>query len=75
MYDIDEVKPYLRPMSSMTIEERHNYFMTYTSVHIVDVPHPYKTQDYLNANHFDYCGLIPKGLAIEVTEDNNPYKD
>ena len=29
----------------------------------------------LNRHHFDYRGLIPKGLAIEVTEENNPYKD
>ena len=31
--------------------------------------------DWLNKNMFDFRGLIPKGLAIEVTEDNNPYKD
>ncbi len=30
--------------------------------------------DWLNKNHFDYRGLIPKGLAIEVTKENNPYK-
>ena len=30
--------------------------------------------DWLNAHHFDYRGLIGKGLAIEVTEENNPYK-
>ena len=29
--------------------------------------------DWLNAHHFDYRGLIEKGLAIEVTKDNNPY--
>ena len=31
--------------------------------------------DWLNKHHFDYRGLIPLGLAIEVTEENNPYKD
>ena len=30
--------------------------------------------DWLNENHFDYRGLIEKGLAIAVTEENNPYK-
>ena len=30
--------------------------------------------DWLNAHHFDYRGLIERGLAIAVTEDNNPYK-
>lgn len=30
--------------------------------------------DYYNSNHIDYRGFIQKGLAIEVTPDNNPYK-
>ena len=29
--------------------------------------------DCLNAHYFDYRGLIEKGLAIEVTKENNPY--
>lgn len=29
--------------------------------------------DWFNSHHFDYRGLIAKGLAIEVTEENNPY--
>lgn len=29
--------------------------------------------NYLNQHHFDYRGLIEKGLAIAVTSDNNPY--
>lgn len=29
----------------------------------------------LNAHHFDYRGLIEKGLAIAVTAENNPYKE
>jgi hypothetical protein len=33
-----------------------------------------ETYDWLNKNHFDYRGLIEKDLAIEVTEENNPYK-
>ena len=31
--------------------------------------------DWLNAHYFDYRGLIEKGLAIEVTKENNPYKE
>jgi hypothetical protein len=31
--------------------------------------------DWLNKNHFDYRGLIEKGLAIKVTTENNPYKE
>jgi hypothetical protein len=62
-------KPYLRPMSSMTEEERKEYWdITSVSNHCAAI-------DWLNAHHFDYRGLIPKGLAIEVTEENNPYKD
>ena len=30
--------------------------------------------DWLNTHHFDYRGLIERGLAIAVTEENNPYK-
>ena len=30
--------------------------------------------DYLNSHHFDFRGLIEKGLAIEVTKENNPHK-
>lgn len=29
--------------------------------------------DWLNRNHFDYRGLIEKGLAIAVNKNNNPY--
>ena len=35
----------------------------------------YHGVDWLIAHHFDYRGLIEKGLAIAVTEENNPYKD
>ena len=30
---------------------------------------------YLLEHHFDFRGLIEKGLAIAVTEENNPYKE
>ena len=72
---IEKNLPYLRPMSSMTDEERkiHNghrlsKWSTYSE-------HMSETIDWLNAHHFDYRGLIVQGLAIEVTENNNPYKD
>ena len=34
-----------------------------------------KYTEFLNRHHFDYRGLIKKGLAIRVTEKNNPYKN
>lgn len=69
---LSEVKPYLRPMSSMTEEEKKEYNLTKT-LSIVDYP-TLKSFDWLNAHRFDYRGLIEKGLAIAVTEENNPYK-
>ena len=65
--------PYLRPLSSMTEEEKREYNLTKT-LSIVDYP-TLTSYDWLNAHHFDYRGLIDKGLAIEVTEENNPYKN
>ena len=70
-----DYRPYLRPMSSMTDKERAEKigFLWEFEGHInEDVT--YKYQDWLNVHHFDYRGLIPMGLAIEVTEENNPYK-
>lgn len=31
--------------------------------------------NWLLKNHFDFMGLIPKGLAIEINKENNPYKE
>ena len=60
------VKPYLRPMSSMTDKERAYYFAINEEI-IISI-------NWLLENHFDFMGLIPKGLAIEVTKDDNPYE-
>ena len=30
--------------------------------------------DWLNAHHFDFRGLLERGLAIAVTKENDPYK-
>jgi hypothetical protein len=62
---LSEVKPYLFPMSSMTEEQEQEYINTcngYCTYYWTD-----ETFDYLNKNHFDYRGLIPKGLAIDAT--------
>ena len=71
---IVDIKPYLRPMSSMTEEERKEYNKTTIPLDYYDGD-TIETFDWLNAHHFDYRGLIEKGLAIEVTEENNPYKE
>ena len=73
--------PYLRPMSSMT-EEEYNELevlaygcncVLYTSCFPVICNAKFKTYnlkviDWLNAHHFDYRGLIEKGLALEAPE-------
>lgn len=65
--------PYLRPMSSMTEEERKEYkhFVAFSG----SPDGAANFIDWLNKNMFDYRGLIEKGLAIAVTEENNPYKE
>ena len=66
--DITEIKPYLRPMSSMTHSEYDEYLRIKTH------GKPFEVIDWFNAHHIDYRKLIEKGLAIAVTDENNPYK-
>ena len=70
---IEDVKPYLRPMSSMTEEEWKEYRDIICC--LIEGCEGWNEVDWLNKHHFDYRGLIEKGLAIEVTEENNPYKE
>lgn len=67
-----DIKPYLRPMSSMTEEEElklddmefeiaHLKFTTYA--------HECMILDYLYSRHLDVRGLIPMGLALEAPKD------
>ena len=72
--EIKEIKPYLRPMSSMTEEENKRYDDILTKMYYHEKSTLGDISDYLNSIHVDYRGLIPKGLAIEVNESNNPYK-
>ena len=62
----DLPKPYLRPMSSMTEEERKIYMEI--GSHLCGEIAAKTMIDWLNANHFDYRGLIEKGLALEAPE-------
>ena len=69
----NEIKPYLRPMSSMSDEEYEDLCNSCIWLWFKDdlrtVAHgDYKCYDWLNAHHFDYRGLIEKGLAIEAPE-------
>ena len=85
-HSVEHIKPYLRPMSSMTEEERRElkndtcpngtgYFdeqylicpMSHFGEHI-SYSFMSDILNWLNAHHFDYRGLIEKGLAIEASE-------
>ena len=66
--------PYLRSMSNMTEEEKAEY-----TSYCFEQPFLQKDKtpnlgsvpmciDWLNAHHFDYRGLIEKGLALEAPE-------
>ena len=64
---IEQFKPYLFPLSSMTDNQKQEYqyiterWMYDSSYSISD------SIDWLNKKHFDYRGLIEKGLAIDAT--------
>ena len=77
------VMPYLRPMSSMTMEEEKEYCnivcekeisqqleyaLNKQNGNVCNVPVFFNSIDWLNAHHFDYRGLIEKGLAVEAPE-------
>ena len=62
---VESVKPYLRPMSSMTKEEKEEYNIIVDALFDTGISY---LNDWLNSHHFDYRGLIPKGLAIEAPE-------
>ena len=83
---IEEVKPYLFPLSSMTEEQKKEFIKVsgyeareedcgrHTETYYYDmVGHEHNFYpnfdaiDWLNKNHFDYRGLIEKGLALDAT--------
>lgn len=74
-YTIEDFKPYLQSMSSMTEKEKKKFKkVVYDSMNIDNVSAPVYVADWLYSKHLDVHGLILKGLAIEVTPENNPYK-
>lgn len=78
---IEEVKPYLFPLSSMTEEQKYTCPIGVANLEtfIKNEPWTYlelnpdsilRFVNWLNKNHYDYRGLIPKGLAIDATGKN-----
>ena len=78
-YNIEykKLRPYLRPMSSMTEKEKkeRDFYCGYKP-YDKNIGESYLTEydmpdylDWLLANHFDFHGLIEKGLALEAPKD------
>ena len=70
-YELDDVKPYLRPMSSMSKEEKaiySNYKIVVRGLGIVFEYNLDFVTEWLLKHHFDYRGLIEKGFALEAPE-------
>lgn len=70
------IKPYLRPLSSMTdtewltycdtsLEDEKSWVMAGKGRRFTSIQY---REDYLNKHHFDFRGLIEKGLALEAPE-------
>ena len=70
-FTLGAIKPYLRPMSSMTEEEKElmkGSVICFNELEGNSTLFDEIGLDWLNAHHFDYRGLIEKGLAIEAPE-------
>lgn len=88
--NIENVKPYLFPLSSMTENQKEEFNDLTTSIKLdlseigsaidyynmdidineysyVSLEDMLTCIDWLNSHHFDYRGLIDKGLAIDTT--------
>ena len=67
------LKPYLRSISSMTEEEESEYNLIQGLSHWTaddgKMENYAESIDWLNSHHFDYRGLIEKGLALEAPKD------
>ena len=77
-YDIDEVKPYLFPLSKMSDQQKEEYYYIVNYLSEDDTENCaegefiYTAQltqllCFYHRNNIDYRGLIPMGLAIDAT--------
>lgn len=81
---VEDFKPYLRPLSSMTDEEKGELKLEQEKdeelfIQVINKSQngddsllgtviPHYAEDWANKNHFDYRGLIEKGLALQAPE-------
>ncbi len=81
-FDIEDIKPYLRPLSSMTKQECRRLFMLLPKYYVIFEEHIRTLEggyilpehieiitDFYNSHHLDWRGLIDKGLALEAPKD------
>ena len=64
--DILDFTPYLLPLSSMTVEQQTDL----TKFVANGITGENILYDWYNKNHFDYRGLIERGLAVDATNLN-----
>ena len=65
---IDDAKPYLFPLSSMTDEQGKIYHELIAGMFGTSALICFEVlEDFFHKNHLDYRGLIEKGLAIDAT--------
>ncbi len=67
---LEDINPYLYPLSSMAEEQEceYNHLLMDVGMNLSEgIDDTYKQIDWLNAHHFDYRGLIENGLAIDAT--------
>lgn len=77
VYQVDDIKPYLRPLSSMTKNEYEEFkkldkrsMYRCTVLDNIDLWFDkWEIIEWFNTHHFDYRGLIEKGLALEASND------
>lgn len=65
---IERIKPYLFPLSSMVEEQSKEYHELIGGMFGTSALINFEIlEDFFHKNHFDYRGLIKKGLAIDTT--------
>ena len=81
---IRNVKPYLRSLDSMTNVEFIRFREVMKGCAYAYGPNnrvyelktlTLEAREWLLENHFDITGMIPDDFAVEVTPENNPYKN
>jgi hypothetical protein len=73
-FDIEKIKPYLFPLSSMSDEQKKEIEDILIKLNLMAISDEIGSEviasyeiDFYNKNHFDYRGLIPMGFAIDAT--------